>query len=277
MIARCISLSEHIDDLLKRERGFRILAIFDHVLNLEDGQEILSIQDTSIPQTPLSLILPNEAFGYLRDGLEAEEPFRVDSGMLCCGEHTIETQTAKRFSCQMTVAKNIREKEWYGRLKKLTVLFARPSSLAFIATPELYAWASDEITAVQKRAEDRLRRGDLHELLGLGGGLTPAGDDFLVGVLAVLRWLGKTGCHERIADRLVPMLDRTPKISRAFLVRALNGEFARPVLSLFSAMEQEDDLVEAVSGLCAVGHTSGSDLLGGVLWTLKHVHEEEIM
>lgn len=104
-------------------------------------------------------------------------------------------------------------------------------------------------------------------LAGLGGGLTPAGDDFLVGVM-LWTWLA----HPRpapicrvIAEETAP---RTTTLSAAFLRAAARGECGAAWHRLLSALTAgtEDGLATAVQDVLAYGATSGADALAGFLW-----------
>lgn len=98
-------------------------------------------------------------------------------------------------------------------------------------------------------------------LIGLGGGLTPAGDDLLLGLLAA-RWL-------RGAPPLpLPPLDgTTTTLSAAFLREAARGHFAAPWHRLRTALATDDEAAVrgATLALLAQGATSGADALGGFL------------
>lgn len=100
-------------------------------------------------------------------------------------------------------------------------------------------------------------------LLGLGPGLTPAGDDCLVGWLAGAWTAGADGRGLVEAVRLdlvAAAAERTGPLSRAFLVAAVAGEAAEPLREFVLA---PDDA--RLTGLLALGATSGADLLAGYL------------
>jgi hypothetical protein len=103
-------------------------------------------------------------------------------------------------------------------------------------------------------------------LVGLGEGLTPAGDDCLVGALAVLRRFGRERIHRLAAarDAIVEAAKRgTTAVSCAFLVHALDGEFSEVVADFLRA-ESLVDAKAAASRLRAMGGTSGVDTLNGM-------------
>jgi len=103
-------------------------------------------------------------------------------------------------------------------------------------------------------------------LIGFGEGLTPAGDDCVLGALASLHRLvpGWLPAHPDQRDRLAEAArTRTTDLARDFLLEALDGRFAEPVLALLTALS--DGLAgDAAVRLLAMGATSGADTLCGV-------------
>jgi hypothetical protein len=106
------------------------------------------------------------------------------------------------------------------------------------------------------------------QLIGLGPGLTPSGDDYLGGVLLALRWLGRGTQADSLWRWLEPRLAAgTSAISAAHLAAAAGGEAheaLHEVLRDLSAWEAPD-LLPALSRLDSVGHTSGWDALAGIV------------
>jgi hypothetical protein len=102
-------------------------------------------------------------------------------------------------------------------------------------------------------------------LVGLGPGLTPSGDDCLVGWLTALRVAGPE--PRRLADAVGPGLlaraaGRTSPLSLAFLAAAAAGHVA---VSVRRFVLQPD--ATGLDGLLGLGETSGADLLAGYLAT----------
>ena len=105
------------------------------------------------------------------------------------------------------------------------------------------------------------------QLLGLGPGLTPSGDDYLGGVLLALRWLGRGAQAESLWRWLEPRLERTGVISAAHLTAAAGGEAHEALHEVMDNLSawQAPDLHPSLSRLDAVGHTSGWDALAGIV------------
>ena len=106
------------------------------------------------------------------------------------------------------------------------------------------------------------------QLIGLGPGLTPSGDDYLGGVLVGLRWVGRGPQADSLWRWLEPRLAQgTSAISGAHLAAAAQGEVheaLHEVLADLSAWETPD-LLPSLARLDAVGHTSGWDALAGIV------------
>ena len=109
-------------------------------------------------------------------------------------------------------------------------------------------------------------------LLGLGGGLTPSGDDFVGALLFARRLLGGVGLADahgwrRVADAVVQAAPaRTHPISAALLGDLVGGCGHAPLHDLVSALAsgQTSSARAAAASLVRLGHSSGWDLLAGL-------------
>ena len=108
-------------------------------------------------------------------------------------------------------------------------------------------------------------------LVGLGVGLTPSGDDFLVGYVAALRCradreAGIGALLRNMADPLERMIAHTHAISRQMLGDALDGRFSEPLIDVICAIGGASDVVTATWQGLQSGHSSGADTLCGLLF-----------
>lgn len=122
-------------------------------------------------------------------------------------------------------------------------------------------------------------------LIGLGPGLTPSGDDFLVGYLAGL-W--STAGNSPSRTQFLAALDaeisdaarHTNEISRAYLLSAAKGHVSEPIATLAQQLNQANNMssvTAATQAALEVGHTSGADgvlglLLGCLAWQSQAPH-----
>ena len=109
----------------------------------------------------------------------------------------------------------------------------------------------------------------IQALVGLGEGLTPSGDDFLVGLLAVLHLTGFLPCRAdaTVQARFCACIRLgTSQLSGEFLRCALEGYFAEPLVLLVRALWAltTDAWPAHAATLAAVGHSSGVDAMVGI-------------
>ena len=110
--------------------------------------------------------------------------------------------------------------------------------------------------------------GDAEVLIGLGGGLTPSGDDWVGGAMIALKTLGRADVARRVAGWVLPLAQaRTGKISIAHLAAAAAGEGAAALHEAIRAICTDDGpgLDTALRDIDAIGHTSGWDALAGAV------------
>jgi hypothetical protein len=104
-------------------------------------------------------------------------------------------------------------------------------------------------------------------LVGWGEGLTPAGDDFLVGLLAALH-ATRAPFAQPLGGAIAAHVDRTTPIAAHALLLAADGHFSAELLMLRDALLSSRDFAR-LDGLadCAldVGATSGADRVTGLL------------
>jgi hypothetical protein len=110
-------------------------------------------------------------------------------------------------------------------------------------------------------------------LVGLGPGLTPAGDDFLCGFVVAGHCRAaarpaRAPPLARFVDALGGLLDRTTEVSAAFLGDAIAGRAFRPLAALAEACAgaPASDVDGAILSLAAVGHSSGLDAATGFFY-----------
>ena len=110
-------------------------------------------------------------------------------------------------------------------------------------------------------------------LVGWGEGLTPAGDDCLVGMLAALHALApgdlpREHFRNALAAHIAGSAQRATRIAAHYLRLAAAGPFTEPLLSLRDALLGQADEARvdaAVQRTLAVGATSGAGTVAGLL------------
>lgn len=110
------------------------------------------------------------------------------------------------------------------------------------------------------------------ELLGLGQGLTPSGDDVLTGLFALL---GMEGSPVMGADRLLGRIiqgqrEQTTDVSWQMLCAAAQGQYKQVLIDCAQVLGTEGrNPADCVKRVLSIGHSSGRDMLQGCMTALR--------
>lgn len=106
-------------------------------------------------------------------------------------------------------------------------------------------------------------------VMGYGVGLTPAADDFLLGLLAALSLEEITAADfQSLATVCAKNLSRTTDISAEMLYHGCQRRFSAPVVCIFDAKQS----AAGTAALLNHGHSSGHDTLCGIYAGLTALH-----
>ena len=143
----------------------------------------------------------------------------------------------------------------------MSALLRLPGSVTAGARSALEKAVFDDEVAVLERGGDY--RTVASNMLGKGFGLTPSGDDFVVGMIAILRSIGRS--TEGMAEAVVAHGDA---YSGTMIMDALDGFYSLPLLALLKSLLSGTTSSREVRQLLSTGHTSGHDTLAGMLYVL---------
>lgn len=247
-------------------------SVYDAACNLTVDDHLLTLCRPGVGQGPTSLVLAHPALPTLRGLFEVGEAVECRDGVM----------RGERTRLSMLQARVWRPRAPGGWLPD----GPRSDNLAFAATrlAQRRAGASNAldreagvVTAALRAACGRLDVGPAQDfvarLIGWGEGLTPAGDDFLVGLLAGLEATVRADpCRRQfrhaLATRIAADAPRTTPVAAHFLRLAAAGHYGEAVCELRNALlaEPRRDLVgAALEAALAVGATSGADTVSGLL------------
>jgi hypothetical protein len=128
---------------------------------------------------------------------------------------------------------------------------------------------ADVVTALAPFVDpDRYSSGWVCRLVGLGPGLTPSGDDVLVGAMLAEQLAGSAfgpGMARGLPTRVLDAANRTGDVSAHLLRLAAHGHFSAPLLGLAAALvHPARDLQAALQAVLSVGASSGADASYGL-------------
>jgi len=166
----------------------------------------------------------------------------------------------RRTAAARTIAQARGSAGGFGALLRDDV-FHDPVGILGVARPILA-----ELVVALEAGDRRLAAEVATRLIGLGPGLTPSGDDVLVGIEAALHALARPSAGF-LALAMGDVEERTTELAATLLRHAAAGEFAERLHTPLAALLGSDDeaIPAAIDRAVAWGATSGTDCLLGLL------------
>jgi hypothetical protein len=281
LIARSISRSakEHIERL---PFTARVLAVFDQACDLATPEgEVVALVTPPVGNGPLNVVLeaqPGEMAAV--HGALPGTPVWLDGDRLHIGDLEVALEEAAVWEpCPNWTALRARLPAIMTGLPALraiaqsyaptgSLLAALDTANSQLIHGDSLQWMSEakNLRSGWEGDVTRLQDAAAH-LAGRGIGLTPAGDDFLAGVM-LWAWQAHPApeplCHT-LMEVAVP---RTTTLSAALLRAAARGECDAAWHQLLAALSTSSaaQFASAVQQIMAHGATSGADMLTGFLW-----------
>lgn len=243
--------------------GGSVHSVYHSTVNFTIGGKLFSLQDAKAERTPISFVLnEKESLPLCRVG----ESVSWDGAQLKIGDVVfVKTKETELFEGKLL----------NDSRRARSPLFALPECHGAFGEDRRIA---DEAAGIIKRAQLAIARQEwknaadaMENMIGLGCGLTPSGDDWLTGAMAFLHFSEtiNDSCAQLLAVlRLVILrgLSKTNDISARFLELACKGLFSAPICALFSAWQEEKEaaFADAAARILRLGHSSGADVLSGI-------------
>ena len=275
----------HAERFVGRHAAARVAAVFSRSLHLESDGDFICIGDPSIGRGPLNAVLGSAGWMRLAAALPpVGTSTSIAQGVLRIDSVALDTTHAERW----------RPAPWPSTAKRKGVLQAlrRLQCLASEQVPAdgiartVLGLAGEQHSAFERVARPRVERlrawvtarpsasagAPPVDLLGLGPGLTPSGDDLLCGVLVALHAVDQTDMARALYAEIAKAApSATSPLSAAFLRAAAEGLGCEALHAAIAAVleGQSEALAGRVEALGRVGHTSGWDALAGALLVLQ--------
>jgi hypothetical protein len=244
---------------LRTPRTGRVHSVFAHAVNLELGEEMWTVvapggHDAAYTVRLSGVVGPGDL------GLRIHDPVCVRSNHIRAGATVIDARTAVRWRPQTY------DVDLDGLGERVAELEAAARRVAWEGSWMLAGAVAGALASARPGDLD----GAVRRAIGRGPGLTPAGDDVLVGILAMLTAPGvgavRGPAAARLRAALAPALPATTDISRALLRQASHGHVSRPVWDLASTvLSGRAPAAPARADVLSTGATSGGDTCAGLV------------
>lgn len=263
-----LSLTQHVKDWLGNSSHPRILHVFDRACNLiNEHGEVLSIVTPQIGIGPFNLVLEKDVLflGYFN----IESQISISADRLTFGELVIDTSNAELWNpCPDWERLHGNRAHIVHQLTKFPIPDT-PLPTSLISNFS-FALAKADISSIANIAS---------KLAGLGIGLTPAGDDFMMGALYAAWIIHPSNVARMLAEEIAKTAaSLTTSLSAEWLRAAGRGETGILWHEYFHALITSDSvrIQSTVDDILAVGATSGADALAGFTSTfMAHTEIEK--
>jgi hypothetical protein len=260
--------------------------VFERSFHLRSGDLFVCVGEPAIGNGPLTLIADIRA---ARRGLHPGQPARIAESRIAIGAVTLTCEGCEpwhpprwpRAAAPGTLveahaaivrrAATDAPAEGFGRaLAGASVPRDAVARVARRRLAGLRSWLVESMTAHSAPADP------VRDLVGLGPGLTPSGDDVLVGALALLDGLAqghaaagamRTNLAGAVGG-LPPGLTSPP--SHCFLRVAAAGHIGQRLHAAVSSCVT-GDVDAAIAAVRDIGHSSGWDMMAGIVTALDAV------
>lgn len=251
-----MSIGRELD--VRTPRSGVVHSSFERAVNLLVDGELWTVIGAPRADSPFGIRL---APGDARFDVAAGHRVQVRAGFVGIGDEVIDCRLASIWA----------PARWAQPASGLDFRLAAVEQVAQSRAWDRSAAMARDVTGALRESDARLADA-VRRTVGRGPGLTPAGDDVLVGILALLTSGAAAAAGQRACARLVgalaPVLPTTSEISRHLLLQAARGLPGRVLHDLGRALIEgaaRPVIADALDHLLEHGSTSGADACMGLV------------
>lgn len=265
------SVSIELMKLLRENEEYAVHSCFESGFNIKVNEFLCFIGNRQNTKLPYGILLKEQYIPSLLeliDGRKISFVWNKEKGQLETKGIEIQLREGKGFSNFLKQRPHSMSKSYFDLLKNNIDLNLK-TGLGF-SLSQLVRKDDTRIdrlcSSFQSKEKDFIRSA-LLKWIGYGLGLTPSGDDFLVGILFVNRIcpiLGQEFLEE--LKELIKERKYTTDISIHYYMSAFQNCYNDALLDMYQALIEIDEksLKKSIEKVLQFGHTSGSDMIAGI-------------
>lgn len=265
-----------LNHLLMNNRVMNVHSIYQSTINFSHNKKIYSLHHRDIPLNPMSIILnlDQKSFGELFRDVNLVE---VRDQSLIINNLPIKIVQANEVNCNLN--QTIKEskasldniQKFYQNLFNFLTNLSRQSEYfgaIYEKTPQNYYTA--RLKPIIKSKDINVISKALISIIGLGKGLTPAGDDIVCGIISSLQInldaidIYKINLIISNIKLAINHQELTSDISKQFIDYALDGQHSELVNRLYQAIANNQEIEKILEQISNIGFSSGIDFLTGM-------------
>lgn len=297
-------MSKNVKEIIKNNSVGTIHSSYRNTINLTIDQYLLSIHPNSIIKTPMSLRMKDDGIDLEGLNFKKEDKVKIYPNKLLVGDYIFNMEKSKiwdpslnnisiNFSddyreCYKIINKTFRIDEKENIFKDIVISFIDKEDISIskdnYIQSKLYNVLKEFILEIEEDTKKASKT--ILKLLGLGEGLTPAGDDFIMGLMSVftvfkndISFIDKL--LKEIKKELKHYRDKTTFLSSELFYYVLKDNYSSIFLDIYKSIKNKNlkNLCQNLIKLTEMGNSSGDDTLSGIVFGLdiiKSIETKEI-
>ncbi|WP_407390579.1 DUF2877 domain-containing protein [Carnobacterium jeotgali] len=258
----------------------KVHSIFENSLNIQFPVGLVHVGQIGMPLSPFGCLIEPKDFQKIHDQCQLGDIVRFKQGQLFLytQKEVIKIALDQFEMRDLTIpkleitAQELKENLLYQMLEEAIFSLSIETGLPLNETIKkgLQSLTDPQLKAKELKDEEIIRL-----LIGRGIGLTPSGDDILIGyTFARVLFQKKEEWQSKLADTLQKV--KTTAISEAYFNALLHGSINENFLHLARLFAEKDreKINDELQNLKRFGHTSGTDTLYGFTLGLQYVQRE---
>ncbi|MCF6734261.1 DUF2877 domain-containing protein [Blastococcus sp. KM273129] len=240
-------------------------AVYVQVVGERGGGEVVGLLTSDAARLPLGCVLFRPSNGRPLVAVPTGAPAEVGGGRVVVGDLAVSASAWWDPRPRLPGGRPALLPEGVRQLRN--ALYGEGVPHSSFTLPGLPTGPGGPLAALR----GAVRRADLEaalrtatRLIGLGPGLTPAGDDVVAGTIAGLVLLGHPAAQRFAAGVCSTAGGRTTELSRALLRHAAAGQVSGEYAAVLRGLVGERPLAPAIARLLATGATSGRAMALGL-------------
>ena len=278
-MAAAVTTTRLVNHWLASTHSARLLHLFQNTCNLaNEMDEIISLVLPGVGAGPFALVI-DETRPY-PEYISPDSPISIGSTELRIGQLVIDLETVTLWNPVVAWDRLQSQKAiWQQRLPELERMVANYRRQLIEATAVTQQRLQEGVILLLKQLQARNQPGiqaGVRQLAGLGRGLTPAGDDILLGMIYGLRAVQpEAQCQPLIEWMVATALPLTTTLSGAWFKAAGRGEAVEAWHQLCQWLLVEGHRWRAAAGrILETGYSSGADALWGFTAVISQMLKE---
>lgn len=253
----------------------RVHSKFAHSFNLIVAGQLIHLTDSDDYLSSFGLSIPKEIFIKMLDFCKEDDIVKItDEALIFYSYRGVETFFFKSIrTVPLKISHALFDNQSVTLLINQLISYELDKQLGIDNTSQNQKYFNQ---LIQPEYSKQKWRETINFFIGRGLGLTPSGDDILIGYLFILS-IYQHPVVEQIQEDLLAKLSSTTIISENYLRAIFQGFVSSPFIHLNQWLLHpvSDNLDSTVENILTIGHTSGKDTAYGLLMGLVMLANEK--